>query len=353
MLKRAKAVLLLLIAGRNRRCGRDGFEIKKVLVLKYDRLGDMIATTPLLASIKANFPNIQLDVLASAYNRVVIDNNPSVDAIYENHKSNFISDLPVLLRLRSNKYDACLELDHSVIWHAIFRLKIIRPRKIFSVHKDGRYGILGSQLHFYSCMRPRHDGHISLMWLDLMNCFSEKSFDLNREYRLYPTHDEVNEAVPLIPESEDKKVLINYRGSFEEKSLKMVSVREIVNGLKRRVSQLRFYFLVMENERESLMSQAKRLGLDGLNFISHHNFMVIAAAIRRIDLLITPDTSLVHIASAWQTPVVSIHEKNLISYKLWAPLSMKSHTVFSSEEYGIADFSTNEVVEYAATYLSD
>ena len=66
-----------------------------------------------------------------------------------NQKNNILGDLWSLFRLRKASFDVCVEFDHSVIPHAIIRLKIIKPKKIISVKKDGRYGVTGNELSLY------------------------------------------------------------------------------------------------------------------------------------------------------------------------------------------------------------
>ena len=56
------------------------------------------------------------------------------------------------------------------------------------------------------------------------------------------------------------------------------------------------------------------------------------ALIKNLDIIITPDTSISHIASAFNKPIVSIHENNLNSYKLFTPTSSLSKTVFATEK---------------------
>ena len=125
------------------------FEIKNtrnILFLRYDRIGDMVITTPVFRELKLAYPEINISVLASKLNRGVLVNNPYVDKIYTNHKNNLLGDLPTLLKLRKMKFDVCVEFDHSVIPHAIIRLRIIKPKKVISVFIDGRYGLLGKEL---------------------------------------------------------------------------------------------------------------------------------------------------------------------------------------------------------------
>ena len=50
----------------------------RVLYLRYDRIGDMIMATPLIRAIARSHPTIELDVLASPTNGVVLAGNPHV-----------------------------------------------------------------------------------------------------------------------------------------------------------------------------------------------------------------------------------------------------------------------------------
>jgi len=119
---------------------------KKILFLRYDRIGDMIITTPVFREFRRAYPNSEIYVLASKTNSEIIKFNPYIDQIFINHKHSFISDLPALFKLRKLRIDIAIEFDHSVVPHAIFRLKIFIPKRIFSVRKDGRYGVSGEEL---------------------------------------------------------------------------------------------------------------------------------------------------------------------------------------------------------------
>ena len=51
----------------------------KVLVLKRDKIGDLLLTTPLLAQLKAALPGVETHLLANDYNAWVVAGNPHVD----------------------------------------------------------------------------------------------------------------------------------------------------------------------------------------------------------------------------------------------------------------------------------
>ena len=133
--RQIKAYILKLLASKE----SVDFEIKnakKILFFRYDRIGDMVITTPVFRELKREYPEINISVLASNTNQNVLHNNPYIDKVYINYKNNLFRDLPTLLKLRNKRYDVCVEFDHSVIPHSIVRLRIIKPKKIISVFKN-------------------------------------------------------------------------------------------------------------------------------------------------------------------------------------------------------------------------
>jgi len=54
----------------------------KVLVLKRDKIGDLLLSTPLLARLKAALPGVETHLLANDYNAWVAQGNPHVDRLW-------------------------------------------------------------------------------------------------------------------------------------------------------------------------------------------------------------------------------------------------------------------------------
>jgi len=330
------------------------FDIKKsnsVLILKYDRIGDMIVTTPLIRELKIAYPNISISVLASKENKDVIKNNPYVDNIFINYKNNIFNDLPILLKLRNKKFDVCIELEHSVIPHAILRLKIINSKKIISIHKDGRYGVNGSELKLYDFFTNRDkENHFGKMWLDTL-----MFFDINprsNAYDFFIGDIERNRAT-LFVKSFDKKIKIgiNLEGSGRkvETFIYKNELKKICVGLH---NNLKNIIIVIISRPEFLIEKKQLISDLGLDFVipSYGTESIIdaAALIEQLDLIISPDTSIVHIASAFDKPIVSIHENDKDSFRLWAPTSSKSKTIFASKDSG---YSVDELVKSSIEFL--
>ena len=133
LISHVKSYLLLFFA-KKKSTKFDIKKTKKILFLRYDRIGDMIITTPVFRELKRKYPKIKITVLASKTNQDVLLNNPYIDEIIVNSKNNLIGDLPSLFKLKKQNFDVCVEFDHSVVPHAIFRVRIINAKINISIY---------------------------------------------------------------------------------------------------------------------------------------------------------------------------------------------------------------------------
>jgi len=349
--QKIKAYLLRLLTNKKNIL----FDVKKsksVLILKYDRIGDMIVSTPIFRELKTAYPDISISVLASKENRDVIKNNPYIDKIYTNYKNNIFNDLPTLLKLRQKSFDVCIELEHSVIPHAIFRLKIINPKKIISIHKDGRYGVKGSELELYDYFTKKDvKGHFGKIWLDTLSFFKIKP--KSNKYDIFLSNKEKNKAKKFISNIDSKiKIGINLEGSFKEKQVQPEELKKICKGIYDRYSDIQIIILTTPSKLEKTNKIISKMGFDFvIPSYATDTILDLAALIERLDLIITPDTSIVHIASAFDRPIVSIHENNKDSYRLWRPTSLLNKTVFAKSSYGLFDYNVEQIIKYSLGFI--
>ena len=349
--KKIKAFILKLLTNKR----KTFFDIKKsksVLILKYDRIGDMVVSTPIFRELKLAYPNISISVLASKENRDVIKNNPYIDKIYTNYKNQIFNDLPTLLNLRKKNFDVCIELEHSVIPHAIFRLKIINPKKIITIHKDGRYGVKGIDLKLYDYFTKKDTkSHFGKIWLETLIFFGISPSSYSYDFFLGDIEKEKAKKF-TISLGKKIKIGINIEGSFPEKSIQKIELEKICIGLYNNFTNIKIVILTQPDK----LIETKKLILDlGLDYVvpsySTESIIDAAALIEQLDLIITPDTSIVHIASAFNKPIVSIHENNKDSFRLWSPISKLSKTIFATSSYGLVNYSVDDIIESACRFL--
>mgnify|MGYP001274854181 CR=1 FL=1 len=349
--KKIKAYLLRLLT-KKKNLPFNLKKSKRVLILKYDRIGDMVVTTPIFRELKNAYPNISISVLASEENKDVIRYNPYIDKIYTNYKNSILKDLPTLLRLRKKSFDVCFELEHSVIHHAIIRLKIINPKKIISIHKDGRYGVKGSELQLYDYFTKKDKkNHFGKIWLDTLIFFGITPSSYR--YDIFLSNIERDRAKSFVFSLGKKiKIGINIEGSFPEKCIQKNELKQICSGLFNNYSNIKIVILSSPDRVSKTNKIISELDLDFvIPSYTTKTIIDVAALIEQLDLIISPDTSIVHVASAFDKPIVSIHENNKDSYRLWRPTSLLNKTVFAKSSYGLFDYNVEQIIKYSLGFI--
>lgn len=82
----------------------------RVLVLRYDRIGDMVLSTGIIKAIALAQPTVAVDVLASVQNSVVLDGNPYVRRILTVDRRRPWSWIAAISRMRRIRYDAVIDV---------------------------------------------------------------------------------------------------------------------------------------------------------------------------------------------------------------------------------------------------
>ena len=124
------------------------------------------------------------------------------------------------------------------------------------------------------------------------------------------------------------------------------------SNLKNNYSNIKIVILASPNQ---ILKEKKMISELGLDYVipSYTTETIIdaAAIVEQLDLIITPDTSIVHIASSFDKPVVSIPENNKDSFRLWSPSSTLSKTVFAKSNYGLFDYNVDEIIKYSLGFI--
>ena len=326
---------------------------KKILFLRYDRIGDMIITTPVFRELKVSMPEINISVLASKINQSVIINNPYIDNIYLNNKNFFLKDIYILLQLRKENFDVCVEFDHSVVPHAIIKLLIIKPKVIISVFKDGRYGVKGEDLDLYDYFTEKSKNqHLRDIWLKTLLPLGLKAS--SNHYDLFHSDHQNQRAIKFLRNYQEDTLLgINLEGAVDGKKINYDDLERLCKGIFEYHKDIKIIILSTPNKFESVKEKILTMQLDYvLMSYKTDSILDVSALIEKLELIITPDTSVVHIASTFNKPLVTIHENNKDSYNLFAPTSDLHRTVFSKSKNSLNNYSLGDVIDYSIELIN-
>lgn len=287
----------------------------KILIIRLGRIGDMILSTPLLHQLKSGFPNSRIDVLASLDNFKILEYADYVDNVYKWDK-NPLKLIALLVKLRKNNYDVILE-----------------PKDHFSTESYYISGFVKAdkKVGFVSGESSIFDIDISKFNADKIH-FQDRTLSTIEALELKPDYDC---KVPLMypnykqdkAKTREDYIVVNISASRESKNIPFETAKHILNHLK------------SKNTRTLLMASPNDIEIaNKLANITKTERAVTKSIIDTFPIihlakgLISADTSLVHIAGAYNTPVMVLSksiEKELLKF---SPKSIINIVVKSDSE---------------------
>lgn len=120
----------------------------KILIIKRDKIGDLILTTPLLELIKSHLPSAELHLLANTYNGWVVENDSHIDQLWlyprvrEGGRGNFralFAQIWQVLQLRRQRYDWIVVAGSYASRRANLRARhiAVRPTRVIAYCEEG------------------------------------------------------------------------------------------------------------------------------------------------------------------------------------------------------------------------
>lgn len=99
--------------------------LKKILLIRISRLGDLIFITPAIRALKARFPKAKLHFLTNPYSKGVLDNNPYLDDIHVMDRKRlawrYLRMDPIIGRLKEQGFDLAIPFRMRKEYNSLFR----------------------------------------------------------------------------------------------------------------------------------------------------------------------------------------------------------------------------------------
>ncbi len=106
------------------------FSNKKVLIIRFSSLGDILLTSPIVRSLKKKFPSIDIRFLTKEQYLSTVKFNPYINDILLFNNSSKISDFRK--KIKSQKFDYIIDLHSSL---RSFLISFAMGIKVFRIHK--------------------------------------------------------------------------------------------------------------------------------------------------------------------------------------------------------------------------
>ncbi|WP_338982666.1 glycosyltransferase family 9 protein [Fusobacterium nucleatum] len=309
-------------------------DIKSILFLRYDgKIGDMVVNSLMFREIKKVYPNIKIGVVARGAAIDIIKDNPNIDKIYEYHKDRKkIKDLA--LKIKEEKYDLLIDFSEMLRVNQMMLINLCGAR--FNIGLDRKEWKL-FDLSIESDKDFKWTEHITNRYLAYLVKLGLKKENIDISYDIY-LKDEKKYEVFFNEIKESKKLILNPYGASKHKSFSIETLEKIINHLKNRdIAIILVYFGDKYKELEFLEKKYNNIYMPQ----KIESILDTAILIKESDYVISPDTSIVHIASALNKKMITVYPpkggKYGVDHLVWAPKSEYSRVIFCKDKTGTYD----------------
>jgi len=334
-------------------------QAKKLLIFRQDRIGDMIISTPIFSKLKREYPDVHLAVLASPTNASVVENDPNIDQLVVEETS-WLRKIKQILWLRRQKYDILLNFIFNKTTTIGVLARIICPKGIKVSQGPEKYKFYFN--HFLTLERGKK--HTGELYIELV----EKVFGLHFErneyiYELY-IPERISIGVDIF--SESMKTLIRQNGAtYNGYILLNISATDPEKSFSARQSEEIAFYLVQSRKLPTIIISApwdnniKKRIIEKIHspycisFPENGNaeLLAIAEIISRAAFVVTPDTSIIHFASAMNTPVIGVYTP-LQYTEEWYPYEIDYIMLMAENGKPVSDIPVRLILGEIDNYLN-
>ncbi|MDZ4723064.1 MAG: glycosyltransferase family 9 protein [candidate division Zixibacteria bacterium] len=325
----------------------DGNEITKVLVLRPEKLGDTMVTLPLIDALKRAFPHWKLSILSSPRSLTLVRHDPRFDKVFL-YRKNLLKDIRQIRAMRKEKFECIIDMicGDSVTTVCLSHFiaggspRIGQQKNEFAKYYD---------FSNYFPMNARME-HIIDIGLGMLGAFGRKKSEQDGYARLFIGEKSLATAksfIDSIPTSRSKgrKIGYNLSAGAASRIWSDDKSKELMHRLHADNPEAQIVLIAVSSDRD----RANQLMSGSGNYISlvpeNLSFGDASAIVASLDLLISPDTSLIHVARSFKIPVVGFYPKDIKNEMMWHPYGMKEGAVFSNNRENIFDLSVDTVYE--------
>ena len=296
--------------------------VKNILLVRTDRIGDVILSLPMLPLLKRRFPDAKISVLVRQYTRELVEHHSCVDEVlvYENEDS-LASLWAILTEIRRRKFDI------AVIPYPRFRPTLISflsgigirigsgyrwysflfNRRIFEHRKDGR----------------RHEVEYNLALLHSLGISTQGEPEF--EFPITPAARKMADG--LLAESgigvSDNFAVLHPGSGGSAREWRAENFSALGNALSQKLG-MKIVVTGGNGEKTLVQSVVDGMNSAAIGVSGRLSLMELGALIRRARIFVSNSTGPMHIAATVGTPVVAFFPPMLqCSPVRWGPYTKK------------------------------
>ena len=303
---------------------------KKILVIRTDRIGDVVVSTPVFETLKSAYPDAWIAVMVRPYTSDLLKNNPFVDEIIEykpesTHKG-YGGLLSMVKKLKTGNFDTVITLFSN------FRLGLITymagiPTRIAPATKIAQL----FYNHRVSQRRSKSTQHEADYNLDLLKVLGITEMKRNVALWVDSTAEEearnyLEKNTLLTAWKENKLIGIHPGNGGSARNWQPERYARLADRL---ISKFNYSVLLTGSlgEKELLSTVQEKMTEKAIIFTSN-SIMELAAMLKNFSAFISSSTGPMHMAAAVKTPTVSLFCPIIACLPVrWGPIGNKQRVL--------------------------
>lgn len=296
----------------------DCKNIKKVLLLRMDdKIGDVIVASGIIRFFSQK--NIKVYLLAGPLCADLLGHSEYVEKvfIYNRRES--------LKHLKKESFDVVIDFD-DVVTYERFRL----VHKLSAKHSIG-FNKQDAPVYRKSIEFLDQNRHVTERHRAVLRLFSSEDHHYRYHIPVHPVSIAKVDAL-LDKLSYERLIAINPLTGSKDKDLSPEQVQQLVVHIENKYPE-DLVILIGVGPKISAM------GIENAVFVRESTVNVAVEIVRRADVVVSPDTSIVHMCNAFNKPLLAIYNKRrlkdtgLVGYKIWAPNYSRARQLIVESEY--------------------
>ncbi len=299
------------------------FSSKKYLFVRQDRIGDVLVSTPLIHALKQRYPNATVDFLLSTNNHFVLENEPLVRKRWIYRKT-LVGAWQVLKGVRREQYDFVIDLMDNPS----------ATSTVLCALAGGGWNVGLSKINEYAYdivvpLISRKEHHIIDRLAKLLTVFGIDQEGLDFKVHYTVARESSGFADRFIADShlETKRIIgVNISPGEGTRFWGIENYRALISWLQTVLTNDPIVVLYQPSDQGVAEEIAKPFS-EVLLSPETKTFDQFAALVERLWMLVTPDTSAVHLAAAFSIPSVVLYVQSDKELRIWEPYGSLSEVV--------------------------
>lgn len=301
--------------------------VKKILIIRPDRIGDLILSLPAIHAIRNRFPNAKISVLINPDYKAILYSNPDIDSIVYIERGTYL-DFAKWTRLRNillkEKFDMAIALHSTLFSHILCFISSAEFR--IGSNRDGS-GFLLTNCIGDIRDKNKHEIDACLDIVESIGCYSH-----GKKPELY-IHKEAEKDTKNIFKSLDIEektgFIVVHPGSRDV--IYRWNKNKFAGLCDKIINEFSLPVILIGDKKEKRLTGyiASKMKNKAVNLAGKLDLYQLIALISNAKLFIGHSTGPMHIAWSMNIPTIaifgSVYPRHF--YKRWQPLGNKSAVI--------------------------